>query len=1299
MTLFPAARARHAVPVPAFTLPITVRDGDRTVRLLVRLARPLRWSAVRTDVCRAAGLDDNAVLHSGAGAVEDSWLVGSPPLLAGCMLATAPENEARSRDPLVLVVVGGPDAGRLIPVNGAKILIGRSDAADLRLTDSAVSWRHAMITPAANGLDVTDLDSTNGVFVDGVRVGSTPPDGPRRRGRITAVTGSVIRIGDSVLQIQLVAEPPGAFRADGYGHAVREGAGLRTATAVPAVPARPLQPEPPPRRSLPLVAALIGAAVGTVLAIAVHNPLYLAFAALGPATMVGSALSDRLRGRQSLRRQLRDFRAATAEWERAALAAAATIRRQAWLEWPGPAELLRRAEACSARLWTRQAGSDGDVSVGFAERAVPDVSGREPGPGGADVGADTVLLVPDMPVPINVGGVIGFVGATGRGVARYVLAQVACSFSPNDVTLVLHTDRDDLAACHELPHAVDPAGRAAGSGAAHRTVVVLDGREAMLGPEGAAALRAAGPAVAVLCLAPSRRDLPANAVEVAALAVGPRRVTPTALSEALLQRMCRALAPLRDRAVGATGSPTAVDLTDLTGPIDAGRVAQRWRAGPPRALLGRGPDGAVGIDLDADGPHLLIAGTTGAGKSELLQTFVASMAVAASPQAVTFLLVDYKGGAAFGAITELPHVVGVLTDLDSAGSSRALASLRAELRRRERLDAAGAPRPAKLVVVIDEFATLAAELPEFLAGMLDIAQRGRSLGLHLVVATQRPAGVVSPAMRANINARICLRVTDPAESLDVIGIPDAATLPQDSPGRAIARLGGAVTEFQTARVSVATPPEVAVTVAPQGAASAHTGGADSTSAPTPSGPVTILHTIIEAARIAARGMPPADRPWLPPLPRRITPAEVAPTTFAVADRPEQQRRCELAAPATSALVLGTPQSGRSTALRRIAALAADGRQELVVIDGADSLAPLQRWPAVSTYLSAREPRLILRVLTLLSDPARRPRDGHLRHVVIDHLDLVMAEIERTDVTTGSALLTNVLTRGAASVRVTAAGPEHMRHQRVASAFRTVIELGDGLPLAAGRGTWSGQTIQVVDAADRADPHPCPAEPQRDTIVVRPLPAVVRLSELPAPAPEAIPFAVGGDAALPLTVDLTGPGGGIIVAGPRRSGVTTAVATLARQVARAGIPVLWVASQTASAPDLPGVTTIACHTAPDLLAAALRAHQGPLVLVADHGDSSGDHPAAALFERFLAVCGRGQHLLIGARADALLRARRGHLYAAASCRRGALLSPDQAHGPVLDIPLPRRSGPVTAGRGVWTWDGVVAPVQFPGPNAD
>ena len=185
------------------------------------------------------------------------------------------------------------------------------------------------------------------------------------------------------------------------------------------------------------------------------------------------------------------------------------------------------------------------------------------------------------------------------------------------------------------------------------------------------------------------------------------------------------------------------------------------------------------------------------------------------------MLIDYKGGSTFDACADLPHTVGVVTDLDDRLAERALVSLEAEIRRRERLlRQAGAddldlyrsasphsPALPRLVVVIDEFAAMAADLPGFLPSLVGVAQRGRSLGIHLVLATQRPAGVVSDEIRANTNLRVALRLQDRADAVDIVGVAEPAAFPRGVPGRAMLRLGaGETVVFQTARSSGAHRP-------------------------------------------------------------------------------------------------------------------------------------------------------------------------------------------------------------------------------------------------------------------------------------------------------------------------------------------------------------------------------------------------------------------------------------------------------------------------------------------------------------
>jgi DNA segregation ATPase FtsK/SpoIIIE, S-DNA-T family len=294
------------------------------------------------------------------------------------------------------------------------------------------------------------------------------------------------------------------------------------------------------------------------------------------------------------------------------------------------------------------------------------------------------------------------------------------------------------------------------------------------------------------------------------------------LTEPLARACARALSGFEDPEVAVRGADLpdrASLLTLLQIEPTPEAVLDRWRqAGDVPGIsgpIGVAETGPLTIDLVSDGPHGLIAGTTGAGKSELLRSVVASWAASVDPEHLNFVLVDYKGGSAFAQCATLPHTVGMVTDLDEHLGQRALRCLEAELRYREqRLRDAGVsdlkeyltqghPEPLpRLVVIIDEFATMVAELPDFIDSLVGIAQRGRSLGVHMILATQRPGGAVNNNIRANTNLRIALRVQDVAESVDVLNSPLAATIARYQAGRGYLRLGPAeVFPFQAALVT------------------------------------------------------------------------------------------------------------------------------------------------------------------------------------------------------------------------------------------------------------------------------------------------------------------------------------------------------------------------------------------------------------------------------------------------------------------------------------------------------------------
>ena len=395
---------------------------------------------------------------------------------------------------------------------------------------------------------------------------------------------------------------------------------------------------------------------------------------------------------------------------------------------------------------------------------------------------------------------------------------------------------------------------------------------------------------------------------------------------------------------------------------------------------------------------------------------------------MNFVLVDYKGGSAFKECALLPHTVGMVTDLDSHLTERALTSLAAELHRREVLlhavgakDIEGYWRAAtardttlsRLVIVIDEFAALAEELPTFVDGLVDLARRGRSLGIHLILATQRPSGVVSAAIKTNTNLRVAMRVTDAVDSTDVIDSPLAARISKAVPGRGYVRVGHEeLSEFQAARVGGRRP------LAGAAGLEVHEVGWEDLGLPLPEPErpalavdATDLSELVAAIRAAndSIGEPTPFRPWLEPLPEHIVfgPAALAPgaepfapsTATSATQHPARRwfhpgwlrhsawkttRREQSRRPAYydvegggHLLAIGDPGSGRSTLLRTLAgSLAARASAADVHLFGIDcgngALLPVAELPHCGAVVTRRQPDRVDRLLTrLLAEVASR----------------------------------------------------------------------------------------------------------------------------------------------------------------------------------------------------------------------------------------------------------------------------------------------------------------------------------------
>lgn len=457
---------------------------------------------------------------------------------------------------------------------------------------------------------------------------------------------------------------------------------------------------------------------------------------------------------------------------------------------------------------------------------------------------------------------------------------------------------------------------------------------------------------------------------------------------------CIALASLLDLEAGPT---FASQLQDPQDPQSAAGSAQsdlsELRPTQLRACLGVGDCGQAWVDLVADGPHALVVGTTGAGKSELLTSWLLQLAWAHSPSALQLILVDYKGGTCLGPLKRLPHCVDLLTDLEPAATARAIEAISAQLRRREQIlrksnckditeyeqlchhQPSLAPL-ARMLVVVDEFATLAATQEELLEHLLRLAAQGRSLGMHLILATQHPHGALSTSITANAALRVCLRMLDASEGAPLLGHGDLPDLPR-APGFLC---------LSTQRGHFRCP---------------YAGTAQESA------------VWIDACVKAAQALPPCQSPWLAPPPANLTftqaqqllsahatpaPAKGLATTLvstrqnlalALCDLPEQLAYGAFNWDSATPLgIFGTSASGRTAALRQLASSAAQAGLVTHVIGADLNQLALPNAALAGSQLDTFHPCEVLRLTQLALEGKLR---GQL--LLIDDLDCVGEAID------------------------------------------------------------------------------------------------------------------------------------------------------------------------------------------------------------------------------------------------------------------------------------------------------------------
>lgn len=1379
-------------------------NADLAAALAVHadLEAPTVWSATR-----GRSLDPRAA------ALEDGLRAGE--ILAFDALDAPRSNLAR------LVVVGGPAAGPQQLLT-EETTVGRGRASGMRIRDPALSQHHLQVS-ASTPVTVRDLGSTNGTFVGGAPVLLTEGTAVVA-GDVIEAGDSLLSVRGPASD----PHPTNGSGLVPFNRPPRvRVAGPPANHALPAPPAEATKPRLPLAAALgPLLMGGVmfvtanGAARMMGLAMAAMGPVMALVSlmetrkgASGSRRAESEKFSERL---EALVTTLRRERIAEVQRLRSlhpdlpllvdrarARAPELWARRPADLDFMsvsfGHADLQFQVAVTIA-----EGGSDDD-----RQQAMDRIS--------------PLLTLPGAPVTarldqagiLGVAGDVEFVESVGVGVTM----QIAGNHSPSDVVIVsmLSTARSERWQWLPLlPHVHAPelrlaSPRLASSAddandlldelceliAARRSqgdrapatsphLVVLIDESLGLNRARLRPLLQAGVAagVTIVWLGADPRELPGEsglvirpgAPGLAELAEpGSARTVPSLRidrwDDGTVWDLAAALAALRDVSSAGAGAaiPAIVPLRQLfeTEVITSELLSTRWEDQPRdiTAPIGLDSDGPVSLALRRDGPHALVGGTTGAGKSELLQTWVGMLAASYPPSRLTFLLVDYKGGAAFRECVDLPHVVGMVTDLDPHLMARVVRSLRAELNHRMRVlekndvsdivafEKRGAEGLANLVIIVDEFAQLARDLPTFVEKVVEIAAIGRSLGVHLVLATQRPSEAIGPAIQANTNLRLALRTAKAEESTNIIGSPPAAFIDRSMPGRCFVKVGeGQLRQFQAAYAGTPALDDATLAVAasqldPVEVALYDKGEPRFARATTATNPRTELNAVVEAAQGAwgARGGTAVRVPWLPPLPLVLPHDELtspgSPEPFRLVlgrvDLPDvqEQRAWDLDLSRDgSALVYGTTGSGKTTLLRTAAVQAArlltPSQLHIQALDfGGRGLAGLDALPHCGTVVVGEQKALVQRMVRHLAREldtrsAALERAGvtsieeHNRAhaaapmprlmVLVDGLANMASAFERVDAGESLETLQRLATEGrAAGMHFIMTTNRRSGTPMAATISRKIVlrmadpddysalGLADardiaGTEIPPGRGFVDDDEVHFAivgtDPAGEAQRRriaQTATEVSRDgessVPILRLLPLEVRVDTLRADVEKwRVVLGERDETHDPHIVDLAN--GHFFVAGPYRSGRTTALETIASGLVANGVEVAVLAPRPSRLVEVPGVTS---HVGEETITAFVATLAGvvdgrkpadrPLAIVFDDAEAFVDSYAMDGLLHAVKV-GRTSDVRIVAAAEigGVRSSYSGWVPEVRKDQHGLLLQPDvDSDGAFLAVALPRR----------------------------
>ncbi|MDP9692733.1 UNVERIFIED_ORG: S-DNA-T family DNA segregation ATPase FtsK/SpoIIIE [Arthrobacter globiformis] len=868
---------------------------------------PVELTVSAPDGCPGSDLEAELSrrFQTGRLSVEGTLLgvltVGRSPLTNGAVLVDGPSTGGGSDtavsgagpagEPpaaMLLLVDSGPAAGSVLPLRRGSYRIGRTNA-ELTIPDADLSREHARLEVTDKSLTLVDLGSINGTEVDGKQVS-----------KAAVAIGSRIRCGNSSMSVVLAA-PSGARDAE-LGFA---GSSVAEPLIVP-------HPAVPAGRSMLLLGAVLPVIVGVGLVLATGSWMFLAFTAVSAVSLLVPVLSG-ARQRRELRSAVAAAVAKDLDRRRRSAPSAADLALSAAVRARSPAGTGRSAEREKSKYKEAPGPAPGAwLRLGLADQlANIRLEPKQPGFKPPGLGAVPVLLDPGF-VVLSVRGpepdVHGLVHSFLMQLTGYPLARgtrIAIHGPASSLPLAARF-LPDVSLHSRIPDTLAAVTDTSGGQDASR-ILLLFGEAADGTPEAGIIETARGLSWRVVHL-PGPGQQPAETdIElgerggVLRTRTRDHRFVADLVPSGVFDRYCRTYRRSLPE-MPAEGHPLPAscglgDVLDLSAPA----TAKRWATGklePGLTIpLGRTDRGVRVLDLEADGPHVLVAGTTGAGKSELLRTITAGLALCYPPDRVNVLFFDFKGGSGLSPLTGIPHCVGMLTDLASNQLERTIVSLRAEVRRREQLLAAasatdlaayrmapaGGPPLPQLILIIDEFRMLVEDAPETLTELMRIAAIGRSLGIHLIMATQRPQGALTADIRANVTTSIALRVQSAHESADVIGTNAASAIPVNRPGRAyLARGTETAEEFQSASIASTgeDPAACRVRVLEATAALVMLPSVTGSSLP-PTTPSDSARPVVEltASLWAGMGGSSVRRPLAPPLPDVLTgPAHLAALT-------------------------------------------------------------------------------------------------------------------------------------------------------------------------------------------------------------------------------------------------------------------------------------------------------------------------------------------------------------------------------------------------------------------------------------